>query len=253
MFNCFGTVLFSSRKSELLLLFCKNRGCYHLEAFWFSIFSHVEFNIYLPVIFIFSAFSTSSTDSTDTFLARMNRDIHSVICKVNNIVWWSSQVQINPYTSRSFLDHVCSYCSSPSSFLPPALPWLVSSHISVSHFSSHMSSCLQHVVSWPSSMASTHWEHCFVCWSKRACFEPCTWSQSMMMSECHLSAGPWKMVTTLCPSLSCLVLLLLLLRHPLLPLLWHCCTIFCQKFKRLVFSMQGCTVWGVMWTQITQQ
>lgn len=138
--------------------------------------------------FIFSQhFRTNSTNSTDTFLARMNRDIHSVICKLNNIVWWSSQVQINPYTSRSFLDHMSSDSGSPPSFLPPVLPWLVSSHISVPHFSSYMSSCLQHTVSWPSSMASTHWEHCFVYWYKRACFEPCTWSQSMMMSECVTS------------------------------------------------------------------
>lgn len=136
----------------------------------------------------------------------MNRGIHSVICKPSNIVWWSSQVQMNLYTSRSFLDHVPYDSGSPPSFLPPVLPWLVSSHISVSHFSSYVSSCLQHAVSWPSSMASTHWEHCFVCWSKTACFEPCTWSQSMMMSECHLLAVPWKMVTMLSPSLCCLVL-----------------------------------------------
>lgn len=183
----------------------------------------------------------------------MNRYMHSVICKLNNIVWWCSQVQINPYTSRSFLDHVSSDSGAPPPFLPPALPWLVSSQISVSHFSSYVSSCLQHAVSWPSSMASAHWEHRFVCWSKKTCFEPCTWTQSMMMSECHLLAVPWKMGTMLSPSLCCLVLLFFILHHPLLPRLRHCCTLFVRD-SRVLCSVCRAAQFGVfLWTQITQQ
>lgn len=170
------------------LCFAKTEAATILKYFDFQSFNVLSLT-FICQRFIFSQhFSANSTDSTDTFLTRMKRYIHSVICKLNNIVW-SSQVQINPYTSRSFLDHVSSDSVSPPSFLPPALPWLVSSHISVSHFSSYVSSCLQHTVSWPSSMASTHWEHRFVCWSKRACFEPCTWSQSMMMSVSPLSSA----------------------------------------------------------------
>lgn len=173
----------------------------------FCLSNCVESNIYLPVIYIFSAFFYISTYSTDNLLTRLNRYIHSAICKLMNIVWWSSRVQINPYTSRSFLDHVSSAPHAPPSRPPPAVPWLVSSHSSVSYFSPYVSSrCLQHSVSWPSSMASTHWEHHFVCWRKRAYFEPSTWSLSMMMSECHLLAVPWKMCATLSPSLCCFCL-----------------------------------------------
>lgn len=180
-------------------------------------------------------FSTNSTYSTDNLVTRLNTYIHSAICKLKNIVWWSSWVQINPYTSRSFLDHVSSAPRALRSFPPPMLPWMVSSHSSVSHFSPYVSpGFLQHTISWPSSKASTHCEHRFVCWRKRACFEPSTWPPLMMMSECHLLAVPWKMCTTLSSSLCCfrfglsvfVFLFFSLLHHSLFLPLWHCFRVF---------------------------
>lgn len=211
----------------------------------FCLSNCVESNIYLPVIYIFSAFFYISTYSTDNLLTRLNRYIHSAICKLMNIVWWSSRVQINPYTSRSFLDHVSSAPHAPPSRPPPAVPWLVSSHSSVSYFSPYVSSrCLQHSVSWPSSMASTHWEHHFVCWRKRAYFEPSTWSLSMMMSECHLLAVPWKMCATLSPSLCCFCLrffFFFILHHTLFPPLWQCFTLFAGGLRDLCSACRTAT------------
>lgn len=149
-------------------------------------------------------FSTNSTYSADNLLTRLNRYIHSTICKLNNIVWWSSWVQINPYISRPFLDHMSSApCALPLSPSPGTALAGLYPQLRLS-FSPYVSSCcLQHAVSWPSSMASTHWQHYFVCWRKRACFELSTWSPSTMMSECYLLAVPWNICTMLSPSLCC--------------------------------------------------
>lgn len=150
----------------------------------------------------------------------MNIYIQSGIWKVKQIFWWSSLVQINPYASRPFQDHVfCPFCSlllpSPCNALTGVFAQL------------RLYFHLQHTVSWPSSMASTHWEHYFVCRMKRACFEPSTWSPSMMMSECHLLAVPWKMCTMLIPYLCCVLLLLF----------WFSCGFF------LFFLFPSCTIY----------
>lgn len=61
-------------------------------------------------------FSTNSTYSADNLLTRLNGYIYSTIHKLKNIVWWSSWVQINPYISRPFLDHMSSApCALPLS------------------------------------------------------------------------------------------------------------------------------------------
>lgn len=165
--------------------------------------------------------------------------IHSGICKVNKIFWWSSLVQINPYASRPFQDHIfCSLlppspCTAPTDVFPQLRLYF------------H----LQHTVSWSSSMASTYWEHYFVCRRKRVCFEPSTWSPSMMMSECHLLAVPWKMCTILIPSL-CRVLLFLLLMMMFFAvfsfLFFPSCTIH-YSLSCDVAGNSG-NLWSICWT-----
>lgn len=203
------------------------------NTFIFRLINSVESNIYLPL-----------PTSDLCYLC-----ICLQIAHIRLITFWPDWIDIYIQPSvnwRILSDEVHGFKIIPTLqglFWITGLPPLVFLPLSLPHPCPDWSlptaqSLIEQAVSWPSSMASTHWEHRFVCWRKRACFEPSTWSLSMMTCECHLLAVPWRMCTMLSPP-SCWFFFLIL-HHLLFLPLWYCFTLFYRRLRKSEFSTQNC-------------